>query len=218
MCSIGVFALCSPAKFHHRRQQSQTFTPTHLDNANGFQFQWSNSRAFAPKLAQSVNFASPFSQLPLIRSSTSLHSSKDFVQILARKAVILLVGSFFFLGFCSSKPALAQPTATVVSQAELEDEAMFEKLLESEPENMEAMKTVVYKKMRRGNTEDAVKYVEKLIKLEPHEIEWKLLEALCYETMGQLSKAKRLFKDILKEQPLLIRALHVCVPHLLMLL
>lgn len=218
MCSIGVFALCSPAKFHHRRQQSQIFTPTHLRYPNGLQFRWSNSRAFAPKLAQSVNFASPFSQLPLIRSSTSLHSSKDFVQILARKAVILLVGSFFFLGFCSSKPALAQPTATVVSQAELEDEAMFEKLLESEPENMEAMKTVVYKKMRRGKTEDAVKYVEKLIKLEPHEIEWKLLEALCYETMGQLSKAKRLFKDILIEQPLLIRALHVCVPHLLMLL
>lgn len=88
---------------------------------------------------------------------------------------------------------------------------MFEKVLESEPENMEAMKAVLYKKMRRGKPEDAVKYVEKLIKLEPREVEWKLLEALCYETMGQLSKAKRLFKDILRDNPLLIRALHVCV-------
>ncbi|CAA7038966.1 unnamed protein product [Microthlaspi erraticum] len=76
-------------------------------------------------------------------------------------------GSFVFLGFCSSKPALALPTATVSSQAELEDEAMFEKILEKEPENMEAMKAVLYKKMRRGKTEDAVKYVEKPMKLEP---------------------------------------------------
>ncbi|CAA0398009.1 unnamed protein product [Arabidopsis thaliana] len=204
MCSIAVTALCSPAKFHHRREQSLIFTPTHLRNPNGFQFRWRKSRPFAPRLAQPDNFAPP---LPLIRSS-SLLSSKDFVQMLARKAAILLVGSFVFLGFCSSKPALALPTATVVSQAELEDEKMFEKLLENEPENMEAMKAVVYKKMRRGKNEDAVKYVEKLMKLEPHEVEWKLLEALCYETMGELSKAKRLYKDILKEQPLLIRALH----------
>ncbi|CAN8229577.1 unnamed protein product [Cochlearia groenlandica] len=85
---------------------------------------------------------------------------------------------------------------------------MLEKLLENEPENMEAIKSVLYKKMRRGQTKDAVKYVEKLIELEPREVEWKLLEALCYETMGQLSKSKRLFKDILKDNPLLIRALH----------
>uniref|UniRef100_A0A1J3JG91 Protein SLOW GREEN 1, chloroplastic n=2 Tax=Noccaea caerulescens TaxID=107243 RepID=A0A1J3JG91_NOCCA len=206
MCSTGVFALSSPANFHHR-EKAQIFTPTHLRNPNGFPFRWRNSRDCAPKLSQSVSFASPFSHLPLIRSSTSL-SSKDFAQVLARKAAILLVGSFVFLGFFSSRPALALPTATVSSQAELEDEAMFEKLLEKEPENMEAMKAVLYKKMRRGKTEDAVKYVEKLMKLEPREVEWKLLEALCYETMGQLSKSKRLFKDILNENPLLIRALH----------
>ncbi|KAF8093162.1 hypothetical protein N665_0389s0025 [Sinapis alba] len=210
MSSIGVSALSSPAKFHRRREKSQTFTPTHSPNPNGFPFPWRKSRPFAPKLSQSVNFASPSSHLPLIRSSTSPSSSKGFLQILARKAAVLLVGSFVFLGFCSSKPALALPTATatVSSQSELEDEAMLEKVLKSEPENVEAMKAVLYKKMRRGKSEDAVKYVEMLIKLEPREVEWKLLEALCYETMGQLSKAKRLFKDILKDNPLLIRALH----------
>lgn len=219
MCPVGVFALSSPTKFHHRREKARIFTPTPLRNPNGFPFRLRNSKPFASKLSKSVNFASPPSHLPLILSSSSLRSN-DFFQILARKAAILLVGSFMFLGFfSSSKPVLALPTATTVSsQAELEEEEMFEKLLESEPENMEAMKAVLYKKMRRGKTEDAVKYVEKLMKLEPHEVEWKLLEAFCYETMGQLSKAKRLFKDILEERPLLIRALHVCVSHLLMLL
>ncbi|KAJ6774936.1 hypothetical protein OIU79_018174 [Salix purpurea] len=64
-------------------------------------------------------------------------------------------------------------------------------------------------KMRRGQTKEAVKYVERLIDIEPEEVEWRLLEALCYEMMGQLSKAKTLFKEILKERPLLLRALHV---------
>ncbi|CAH2075974.1 unnamed protein product [Thlaspi arvense] len=202
MCSTGVFVLCSPARFHRRREKFAIFSPSHLRNPNESSFRWRNSRAFAPKLSQSLNFASPFSHLPLKRSS------EDFVQILARKAAFLLVGSFVFLGISSSKPVLALPTVAASSQSELEDEAMLEKLLESEPENMEAMKAVLYKKMRRGKAEDAVRYVEKLMKLEPREVEWKLLEALCYETMGQLSKAKRLFKAILKENPLLSRALH----------
>ncbi|KAG2244531.1 hypothetical protein Bca52824_093618 [Brassica carinata] len=207
MNSIGVNALSSPSKFHRPREKSQTFTPTHFPNPNGFPFPRRKSRPFAPKLSQSVNYPSPSSHLPLVRSSTS-PPSKGFLHILARKAAVLLVGSFVLLVFCSSKPALSLPTATASSQSELEDEAMFEKVLESEPENVEAMKAVLYKKMRRGKTEDAVKYVEKLVKLEPREVEWKLLEALCYETMGQLSKSKRLFKDILKDDPLLIRALH----------
>ncbi|PKI79324.1 hypothetical protein CRG98_000269 [Punica granatum] len=62
--------------------------------------------------------------------------------------------------------------------------------------------------MRRGKTKEAVKYVEKLIDAEPFEVEWRLLQALCYETMGQLSTAKRLLKEILEEKPLLLRALH----------
>ncbi|VVB09720.1 unnamed protein product [Arabis nemorensis] len=180
MCSIGVLDLSSPAKFHHGQEKAQIFTPTHLCNPNGFLFRWRNPIPFAPKLSKSVNFASSSSRLPLILSSSSLRSN-DFFQILARKAAILLVGSFMFLGFfCSSKPVLALPTATTVSsQAELEDEEMFEKLLESEPENMEAMKPVLYKKMRRGKTEEAVKFVEKLMKVEPREVERKLLEAFC---------------------------------------
>ena len=51
--------------------------------------------------------------------------------------------------------------------------------------------------------------MEDLIAAEPNEVEWRLLLALCYETMGQLSKAKKLFREILKKRPLLVRALHV---------
>ncbi|XP_072999629.1 protein SLOW GREEN 1, chloroplastic [Typha latifolia] len=85
---------------------------------------------------------------------------------------------------------------------------MYEKILEKNPTDVEALKVVLFGKMRKGKTREAVGYVERLIALEPDEVEWRLLHALTYELMGKLSKAKKLFKEILKERPLLLRALH----------
>ncbi|KAJ4828085.1 hypothetical protein Tsubulata_018952, partial [Turnera subulata] len=99
-----------------------------------------------------------------------------------------------------------EETATQMGKSE--DEEMYEKILEKEPGNVEALKVVVHEKMRRGNAEEAVNYVERLIAAEPEEVEWRLLEALCYEMMGEFSTAKRLFKEILDKRPLLLRALH----------
>lgn len=91
-----------------------------------------------------------------------------------------------------------------------EEEEMYVKFLEKNERDVEALKTIVNVKMRKGKTKEALKYVEKLIEVQPREMEWRLLQALCYEMMGQLSKAKMLFKEILKQRPLLLRALHVC--------
>uniref|UniRef100_A0A162B1C8 Uncharacterized protein n=1 Tax=Daucus carota subsp. sativus TaxID=79200 RepID=A0A162B1C8_DAUCS len=85
---------------------------------------------------------------------------------------------------------------------------MYLKLLEKEPRNVGALKVLVSGNMKRGNPKEAVKYVERLIDVEPREVEWRLLQALCYEMTGELSKAKKLFKEILKTRPLLLRALH----------
>lgn len=125
------------------------------------------------------------------------------------------------MGSLKSRPVLAQPVEESESfegnrdaQFETisdggEEEAMCEKLLQANPKDIEALKMVVNVKMRRGKTGEAVEYVERLIELQPNEMEWRLLQALCYEMKGNLSKAKSLFKDILNQQPLLLRALHV---------
>ncbi|KDP35273.1 hypothetical protein JCGZ_09432 [Jatropha curcas] len=125
------------------------------------------------------------------------------------------MGSFGY----NTRPSLALPAQESESipnveekedsqMGKSEDEAMYEELLVKEPRNVEALKVLVYGKMRKRKTKEALKYVDRLIKIEPEEIEWRLLEALCYEMMGELSKAKRLFKEILEERPLLLRALH----------
>ncbi|KAD4586350.1 hypothetical protein E3N88_23951 [Mikania micrantha] len=120
------------------------------------------------------------------------------------------------MGFCGKNPALAKP-AQVSSQTQTsefqndefdEEETMYVKWLEDNPNDVEALKSVFHAKMKRGKTKEAVEYVERLISIAPKEVEWRLLQALCYEMIGDYSKAKILFKNILKERPLLLRALH----------
>lgn len=142
------------------------------------------------------------------------------MKVLKEKAVIFLVGSVIFLGSFASnpRPSMALPGKMRASEnlkekrdvqmEKSEVEEMFEKLLEKEPRNVEALKVVLHGNMRRGRNKEALEFVNRLIDIEPNEVEWKLLQALCYELMGKLSTAKRLFKDILKERPLLLRALH----------
>ncbi|KAK8644489.1 hypothetical protein V6N13_123795 [Hibiscus sabdariffa] len=124
------------------------------------------------------------------------------------------------MGCFTAKPCLALPAQTTSSsrvnlegkketrKGKCEEGEMYEKVLEKEPRNVDALKVLLYGKIRRGKTEEAVECVEKLIDIEPDEVEWRLLQALCYEMMGQLSRAKRLFKEILEDTPLLLRALH----------
>ncbi|KAI5588070.1 hypothetical protein POPTR_005G085700v4 [Populus trichocarpa] len=161
---------------------------------------------------------SPF---PQILTSSLSKTNYKFTNFLSEKVLVSLVGAFIFIGSfgLNTRQSLALPAQTTGPSVNLEekrdahmekseDEEMFEKVLEMEPRNVEALKVVVHGKMRRGQTKEAVKYVERLIDIEPEQVEWRLLEALCYEMMGQLSKAKTLFKEILIERPLLLRALH----------
>ncbi|GAB4847687.1 hypothetical protein Ancab_026749 [Ancistrocladus abbreviatus] len=143
-------------------------------------------------------------------------SHEKIANFLAEMAVKLVIGSFIFTASLNVRPAVAFPAKTSVNIEEkreaannrLDDEEMYMKLLEQEPRNVDALMVILNGKMRRGKIKDAFKYVERLIDIEPDEVEWRLLQALCYEMTGKLSTAKRLFKEILKERPLLLRALH----------
>ncbi|KAJ4715524.1 protein SLOW GREEN 1, chloroplastic-like [Melia azedarach] len=174
---------------------------------------------FIANKCQSHISRKPCSSFPDLTSSFS--EENKILKFLKEKAVILLYGSVIFLGFFSFNPKASMAVSEKMNSASenlneksdaqmgnSEEERMCEKILENEPRNVEALKVVVYGKMRRGKNKAALEFVQRLIEIEPNEVEWKLLQALCYELMGQLSTAKRLFKEILKERPLLLRALH----------
>ncbi|MED6188571.1 hypothetical protein PIB30_087192 [Stylosanthes scabra] len=184
--SISTFSCCS-------KSQSEFLTPKY------------SSYAFPNSLPR-ISFQRP-TLFPTLASSAPRVLSNFVKQNIAS----LVIGSFIFVSSFSNKaamPALTPPPPAVVSEEKMETEEMCQKILENDPKNVEALKVVLYGKIRRGKAKEAIKFVENLIKVEPNEIEWRLLLALCYETMGHFTTAKRLFKEILHQRPLFVRALH----------
>lgn len=203
------------------------YTPTHLQKITYFnphtQHTLTHPSVFliskitptrSLKISHQISIKNPISS-PI---SCSFSPHQEILKFFSEKIVFVLVGSFLFLGVLGAKPVLAQEVsysdtteqkeATHVSEDE--DDEMYVKLLEKDPRNVGALKVLVSGKMKKGKPKEAVKYVERLIDVEPDEVEWRLLQALCYEMIGELSKAKKFFKEILKTRPLLLRALHVC--------
>ncbi|XP_022963050.1 protein SLOW GREEN 1, chloroplastic isoform X1 [Cucurbita moschata] len=135
------------------------------------------------------------------------NSSNYFVE----KLVGFLVWLFIFMGCFNVRHVVALPAQTSGKSPTMDEdseEEMRERILEHDSRNIDTLKAVLYGKMSSGKTEEAIKYVLRLIDLEPDEVEWRLLLALCYEKMGELEMAKGLFVEILEKNPLLVRALH----------
>ncbi|KAG8067366.1 hypothetical protein GUJ93_ZPchr0005g16029 [Zizania palustris] len=89
-----------------------------------------------------------------------------------------------------------------------EEVQMYLDVLSSDPADVDALKCVLYAKMRRADWDGALGYARRLREAEPIEVEWRLMEALLHELKGDLAGAERLFKEVLTEKPLLVRALH----------
>ncbi|KAK1432386.1 hypothetical protein QVD17_09282 [Tagetes erecta] len=192
MCSsINSFFLNSPSTFH----QSQTHLRNHLS--------FNPILKLSPKPTSIITYLTkPTSHHPQLTSSISPSPHKPIPKFISEKIVFLLLGSFAFMGFSHKNIALAkhaQPT-TQTESSEAQN-------VEIE-RNVEALMSVFDAKMKRGKTKEAIEYVERLIVIEPKVVEWKLLQVLCYEMVGDHSKAESLFENILKEGPLLLRALH----------
>ncbi|KAG0462939.1 hypothetical protein HPP92_021415 [Vanilla planifolia] len=117
-------------------------------------------------------------------------------------AGVLLLGSFFF--FCGHagrlSPALADDLKSGVSGS-VEEKIETQKTKGEEDDDLYAKlwRMSLYVKMKKGKRVEAVKYLERLVALEPEEVEWRLLQALSYDLMGKVGKSKRLFMNVLKE-------------------
>lgn len=211
------FLLCTHSNFTHNSKVSYLKSRVSLKPVSSIRL--CNPVCFQYKRQISTNPSTIHS----IKNSY-LPSWEKISDVLTEKFVTFLLGSVFFIGgsfismgYLRARPAVAVPVSQEsmeekrdVRTGESEEEDMCSNLLEQNPRDVENLKRIVHLKMKNGKTKEAVEYVEKLIEIQPNEMEWRLLQALCYEMMGQLSKAKRLFKDILTQNPLLLRALHVC--------
>ncbi|CAN6326887.1 unnamed protein product [Urochloa humidicola] len=93
-------------------------------------------------------------------------------------------------------------------EEEDEEVRMYSAILSRNPGDVDALKCALYAKMRRADWGGALRYARRLRDAEPGEVEWRLMEAQLHELKGDLAEAERRFKEVLAEEPLLVRALH----------
>jgi len=95
-----------------------------------------------------------------------------------------------------------------------EEVRMYSAILSRNPGDVDALKCALYAKIRRADWGGALQYARRLRDAEPSEVEWWLMGAQLHELKGDLAEAERQFRELLAEEPLLVRALHVGIAYI----
>lgn len=94
------------------------------------------------------------------------------------------------------------------SVSDEEKERTVEEYVESHPDDVEGLKSLMEVKIKNRKLQEAVDVIERLIQLEPDDKEWPLLKAHLYSYSGESELAKLGFEEILSANPLTVEAYH----------
>ncbi|KAJ4977930.1 hypothetical protein NE237_008710 [Protea cynaroides] len=137
-----------------------------------------------------------------------LETVKPIVSLLKTTCVVLAATALFFNRF--SKPSfaaeVAQPTVESVegtneTESDEDKERILEEYLESHPDDIKALRSLMEIKVFAGKLPEAISVVDRMIKIEPSEREWRLLKAHLLNHSGDVESAKLGFEEILSEDP-----------------
>jgi len=87
------------------------------------------------------------------------------------------------------------------------EKVIQEKLTEN-PNDAEALRALMEVKIKARKIDEAIGVIDRLIEIEPEEMEWQLLKANMYIYNDDHESAKKLFEEILKKDPLRVEAFH----------
>lgn len=94
------------------------------------------------------------------------------------------------------------------SEEDEEETAAIEERLSNNPADTEALRSLVEVKVRARKIDEAVKAVDRLIELEPEEVELLVLKAHLYSHNGEHELARNGFEEVLKRDPFDAEAYH----------
>lgn len=106
-------------------------------------------------------------------------------------------------------PLRASP-ATVESETAAAEEAerAIEERLSNHPGDIEALRALMELKIRARKIDETIGVIDRLVEIEPEEMEWPLLKANMHMYNDDHESAKKLFEEILKKDPLRVEAFH----------
>ncbi|EMS55895.1 hypothetical protein TRIUR3_10581 [Triticum urartu] len=91
--------------------------------------------------------------------------------------------------------AWMQPSDDDEEEEDDDEVQMYLEVLSEDPGDVDALKCVLFARMRRKDWGGALRYAAQLREAEPGEVEWRLMEALLHELKGDIATAERLFQE-----------------------
>ncbi|KAI3713835.1 hypothetical protein L1987_72421 [Smallanthus sonchifolius] len=122
---------------------------------------------------------------------------------LTARTIILSVTAAAVISKFHQHPALAEPITQTVATTE----SVLPEFLESNSEAIDAMKTLLEKKLEAGEDEESLKILKKLVSSQPENLDWKFLMARLLNEMGEVEPAREALEEILTRNPLSFEAL-----------
>lgn len=135
----------------------------------------------------------------------------------ASSAVVLASAAALFGCKVGSFPARAEPPAPEVSKEEISEErtesaaSPLSEFIGSHSEAAAALKSLLERKLEDGEDAEAMGILRKLVSAQPKETQWKFLLARLHNELGEVEEARKVFDEILAEDPLSFEALFEAV-------
>ncbi|XP_010260033.1 PREDICTED: protein SLOW GREEN 1, chloroplastic-like [Nelumbo nucifera] len=209
----------SLAKVHHNHQ------PLHLSfhrrlslsiPVSSISFSKIPSSKPKPKSVQASSAPRPLNPQQSHHSELPLEILKPFSSVLKTTCLVIGAGVLFFNRFSKPSYAAPIPTPTVESTSREttetfngeEKESTIEEYLESHPDDVEALRSLMEVKIKARKLQEAIAIIDRLIEIEPSEREWPLLKAHLQNYSGDAELAKLGFEEILSKDPLFVEAYH----------
>ncbi|XP_021623704.1 protein SLOW GREEN 1, chloroplastic [Manihot esculenta] len=158
---------------------------------------------------------------PLCKSSQTPHPSllETLNPLLKTTCITLTCAAAVLFSRFQIKPAIASPVAatpTVEPAKESskenvsveEQERDLEEHLSRNPNDTEALRSLMEVRIKARKLLGAIEVVDRLIELEPNEDEWPVLKAQIYIYSGEFELARKEFEEILEKDPYRVEAYH----------
>lgn len=116
-------------------------------------------------------------------------SRQRFKQIVTLVSIVSFFGSTAYAGIAAISGALKQPTETATAASSRESQLQaqakgYEMVLQREPENQVALRGLVETRLQMKDAKGVIAPLEKLVKLNPSQQEYKMLLAQVKQQVG----------------------------------
>lgn len=171
-----------------------------------------SNRKSSDKTFKSFNFQTPNDKAAVEDSLNPFLAPLRTALVTTVTAAALILSGIYL----SRKPSIAAPisppanveTAESDSVADEESEKSIEEYLVSNPCDAAALKNLMEIKIKSKKIPEAIEIIDKLVELEPEEVEWPMMKAHLYAYNGELQLARNGFFDLVKKDPFRVEAYH----------